>query len=134
VTPTRFSFTSEKQVYPLKITQISVKDKTEALFYVQAPFKIDLQGDNSYQRTWVPMLQAGTGCTPGGIKGGGEEWLKQCQGQIPAIAQRNQALGFQFVAGQRPTPNKDGHIPTTMEWAKKAHRGRHQGAARSGHL
>jgi len=36
VTPTRFQFASEKLVYPLKITQISVKDKTEALFYVQA--------------------------------------------------------------------------------------------------
>src|SRR5207248_2050581 len=33
VTPTRFQFASEKLVYPLKITQISVKDKTEALFY-----------------------------------------------------------------------------------------------------
>src|SRR5215467_9263965 len=28
VTPTRFQFASEKLVYPLKITQISVKDKT----------------------------------------------------------------------------------------------------------
>src|SRR5262249_46291645 len=37
VTPTRFSFASDKIIYPLKITQISVKDKTEALFYVQAP-------------------------------------------------------------------------------------------------
>jgi hypothetical protein len=30
VTPTRFQFPSEKLVYPLKITQISVKDHTEA--------------------------------------------------------------------------------------------------------
>src|SRR5262249_36861939 len=47
VTPTRFQFASDKLIYPLKITQISVKDKTEALFYVQAPFKVDLQGDMS---------------------------------------------------------------------------------------
>ena len=45
VTPTRFQFASEKLVYPLKITQISVKEKTEALFYVQAPHKVDLHGD-----------------------------------------------------------------------------------------
>src|SRR5262249_47215964 len=32
VTPTRFQFASDKLIYPLKITQISVKDKTEALF------------------------------------------------------------------------------------------------------
>src|SRR5262245_57501597 len=57
VTPTRFQFAADKLIYPLKITQISVKDKTEALFYVQAPFKVDLEGDLSYQRTWVPMLQ-----------------------------------------------------------------------------
>src|SRR5205814_1363266 len=57
VTPTRFQFASDKLVYPLKITQLSVKDKTEALFYVQAPTKVDLQGDMSFQNTWIPMLQ-----------------------------------------------------------------------------
>src|SRR5205823_2488536 len=36
VTPTRFTFSTEKPIYPLKITQISVKDQTEALFYVQS--------------------------------------------------------------------------------------------------
>jgi len=119
VTPTRFQFASDKLIYPLKITQISVKAKTEALFYVQAPFKVDLEGDLSYQRTWVPMLQAATGCTPGGIKGGGEQWLTAIREQIPGIAQRNQQLGFNFAAGQRPQPDKDGHIATTMEWARK---------------
>src|SRR5258705_9283505 len=85
VTPTRFQFASDKLVYPLKITQISVKDKTEALFYVQAPTKMDLTGDNSYQYTWIPMLQAGRGCTPGGLPGRGEQWLKAFQGQIPGL-------------------------------------------------
>src|SRR5687767_3794589 len=102
VTPTRFQFASEQLVYPLKITQISVKDKTEALFYVQAPHKVDLQGDLSYQYTWIPMLQAATGCTPGGIPGGGEQWLKAFGPQIPALLQRAQALDFRFVSGQRP--------------------------------
>jgi hypothetical protein len=119
VTPTRFQFTSEKLIYPLKITQISVKDKTEALFYVQAPYKVDLTGDNSFQYTWVPMLQAGSGCTPGGLPGRGEQWLKVFAGQIPALLQRAQALDYRFVAGQRPQPNRNGHIPTTMEWARK---------------
>src|SRR4029077_18008724 len=61
VTPTRFNFASEHLVYPLKITQISVKDKTEALFYVQAPHKVDLQGEASYQYTWIPMWSQATG-------------------------------------------------------------------------
>jgi hypothetical protein len=119
VTPTRFQFNSEKLIYPLKITQISVKDKTEALFYVQAPFKVDLQGDNSYQYTWIPMLQAASGCTPGGLPGRGGPWLEAFKGQIPVLLQRAQALEYRFVAGQRPQPNSKGHIPTTMEWARK---------------
>jgi hypothetical protein len=119
VTPTHFQFTSEKIVYPLKITQISVKDKTEALFYVQAPNKVDLPGDLTYQYTWVPMLQAATGCTPGGIKGGGEEWVKALGGQVPVLIKRAQDLGFRFTPGVRPGANPKGHIPTTMEWARK---------------
>ena len=119
MTPTRFQFASEKLVYPLKITQISVKDKTEALFYVQAPTKVDLKGDFSYQMTWVPMLQAGMGCTPGGIQGGGEQWLKNFGPQIPALMARARELGFNFIPGQRPQPGKDGCIPTTMEWSRK---------------
>jgi Uncharacterized protein conserved in bacteria (DUF2330) len=119
VTPTRFQFASEKLVYPLKITQISVKDKTEALFYVQAPTKVDLKGDFSYQMTWVPMLQAATGCTPGGIQGGGEQWVKAFGPQIPALMARARDLGFNFVPGQRPQPGMGGRIPTTMEWSRK---------------
>jgi hypothetical protein len=119
VTPTRFAFTSEQIVYPLKITQISVKGKTEALFYVQAPTKIDLKGDMSYQYTWIPMLQAASGCTPGGLPGNGAAWLKQIEGNIPMLIRRGQDFGFNFVVGQRPQANKQGHIPTTMEWAHK---------------
>src|SRR6516164_8234772 len=119
VTPTRFQFTSEKLIYPLKITQISVREKTEALFYVQAPYKVDLPGDMTYQYTWVPMLQAASGCTPGGLPGKGGDWLAAYKGQIPQLLAQAQRLGFQFVSGQRPQPNNKGHIPTTMEWARK---------------
>jgi hypothetical protein len=119
VTPTRFSFASDKLIYPLKITQISVKDKTEALFYVQAPHKVDLQGDMSYQHTWVPMLQSASGCTPGGLPGYGGDWLAKINNQIPGLLQKNQQLGFVFQPGQRPQPNAKGRIPTTMEWARK---------------
>jgi hypothetical protein len=119
VTPTRFQFVSDKLVYPLKITQFSVKDKTEALFYVQAPHKCDLQGDMSYQYTWVPMLQAASGCTPGGLPGRGGDWLASINGQIPGLLNKARDLGFVFQSGQRPLPNAQGRIPTTMEWARK---------------
>jgi hypothetical protein len=119
VTPTRFKFTSEKLIYPLKITQISVRDKTEALFYVQAPYKVDLPGEMTFQYMWVPTLQAAVGCTPIGIPGGGDDWLKRYGPQIPALMATARQLDFRFMAGQRPGPGKNGRIPTTMEWARK---------------
>jgi hypothetical protein len=118
VTPTRFQFSSDKLVYPLKITQISVREKTEALFYVQAPFKVDLPGDMTYQYTWLPMLQGAIGCA-GGLPGGGQKWLDNFKQQIPVFMQRSNELGYRFIPGQRPQPNGKGHIPTTMEWARK---------------
>jgi hypothetical protein len=119
VTPTRFSFTTDKLIYPLKITQISVKAKTEALFYVQAPHKVDLKDDMSYQYTWIPMLQSASGCTPGGLPGKGADWLAKVNKQIPDLLKRGQNLEFKFQASKRPVPNSKGRVPTTMEWAHK---------------
>jgi hypothetical protein len=125
VTPTRFQFASEQLVYPLKITQLSVKDKTEALFYVQAPYKVDLPGDWTYQYQWVPMLQNARGWYDKGIYGDdflpgkADAWLKAIPNQVPGLLQKGQQLGFNFVSGQRPTPNQQGRIATTLEWAKK---------------
>jgi hypothetical protein len=125
VTPTRFQFASDKLVYPLKITQLSVKDRTEALFYVQAPYKTDLPGDMTYQYQWLPMLQNAQGWYAKGIfgthdlPGQADDWLKATNDLRPALLKRGQELGFNFVSGQRPEPNKKGQIPTTLEWAKK---------------
>jgi hypothetical protein len=125
VTPTRFQFASDKLVYPLKITQLSVKDKTEALFYVQAPYKVDLPGDMTYQYQWLPMIQNAQGWYAKGIfgthelPGKADDWLRDAKDQIPALLQKGQELGFNFVSGQRPQPNKDGRIATTLEWAKQ---------------
>jgi hypothetical protein len=125
VTPTRFQFASEQLVYPLKITQISVKDKTEALFYVQAPYKVDLPGDLTYQYQWVPMIQNARGWYSKGIFGMNElpgkadNWLNAIKDQTPALLQKGQELGFNFVSGQRPQPNKQGRIATTLEWARQ---------------
>src|SRR5207248_3522300 len=125
VTPTRFTFASEKLIYPLKITQISVKDQTEALLYVQAPYKVDLPGEMTYQYQWVPMLQNAQGWYQKGIfgthdlPGKGDDWLKAAHDQIPDLLKKGQELGFNFVSGQRPQPNKDGRIATTLEWAQR---------------
>jgi Uncharacterized protein conserved in bacteria (DUF2330) len=125
VTPTRFRFASEEFIYPLKITQISVKDKTEALFYVQCPYKTDLPGDDTYQFQWIPMLQNAQGWYAKGIfgdhdlPGRGDEWIKAIGPKIPEILKRGQELGFNFVSGQRPQPNAQGRIATTLEWCRK---------------
>jgi hypothetical protein len=125
VTPTRFQFASEQLIYPLKITQISVKERTEALFYVQAPHKVDLPGDMTYQYQWVPMIQNARGWYAKGIfgtndlPGKADDWLRAIKDDIPGLVNRGNQLGFNFVSGQRPQPNKQGHIATTLEWARK---------------
>src|SRR5262245_56664350 len=53
------------------------------------------------------------------LPGKGDDWLKAIQKDAPSLLQKGQQLGFNFVSGQRPTPNKDGRIATTLEWAKK---------------
>jgi hypothetical protein len=125
VSPTRFQFASEKLIYPLRITRLSVRDKTEALFYVQAPYKVDLPGDFTYQYQWLPMLQNAQGWYAKGIfgthtlPGKADDWLAAVQPSLEATLQRGQQLGFQFVSGRRPQPNPQGRIATTLEWAKR---------------
>lgn len=125
VSPTRFKFISDQFIYPLKITQISVKEKTEALFYVAAPYKTDLPGDNTYQFQWVPMLQNARGWYDKKIFGGDElpgkadQWLKALGNQANVIVDQGNKLGFMFISGQRPTPNPEGRIATTLEWARR---------------
>jgi len=102
VTPTRFTFASDELVYPLKITQPSVKDKTEALFYVQAPFKVDLQGKRSYQYQWATQLQDIQN------KMGPGELLKQNQEWLQTIAKNSPDFLKPIQGGM-----------TTLHWAKK---------------
>ncbi len=125
VTPTRFQFTSEQLVYPLRITRKSIRGATEALLYVQAPYKVDLAGDFTYQYQWVPMLQNAQGWYAKGIfgeqtlPGRGSEWLGAIQASVPALMRRGQELGFGFASGTRPQPNAQGRVATTLEWARK---------------
>jgi hypothetical protein len=108
VTPTRFTFASEKLIYPLKITQLSVKDKTEALFYVQAPHKIDLPDEFSYEFTWVPMWSQATGfAIPDKLTDAEKTWQQHVQPKTNEYTQKVQQLRQQK------------HEPATLEWAKK---------------
>ncbi|MBI3723164.1 DUF2330 domain-containing protein [bacterium] len=100
VTPTRFTFESEKCVYPLKITQISVKDKTDALFYVHSKDQLDLDGDLSFQHSYRCMyLTYMLGC------GARPEEQKELQA-------RNEWMGKKKKADARFETSK-------LEWARK---------------
>jgi hypothetical protein len=108
VTPTRFTFASEKLIYPLKITQISVKDQTEALFYVQAAHKVDLQGDFSYEYTWTPMWAQATGfAVPEKLTEQERDWQKHVLGTV-----QDDLKKVNDLRGKK-------HEPATLEWAKK---------------
>ncbi len=88
VTPTRFAFSSDKCIYPLKITQLSVKDKTDALFYVQAPGEMDLPGDWSWMHSYRQMyLTYMLGCSANPLQQqelqSRDQWLSVKHGKDP---------------------------------------------------
>jgi hypothetical protein len=110
VTPTRFTFSTPRLVYPLRITQISVPDQTEALFYVQAPYKVDLPGPFSYQYSWLPMWrQALSFAVPQKVTTAERRWEAIADARLPELAQLEQ------TQGQR----SPGWQPARLEWAKQ---------------
>jgi hypothetical protein len=108
ITPTRFTFQSEKIIYPLKITQLSVKASTEALFYVQAADKVDLPGAMTYQHSFVPMwLQALSYALPEKVTPQEAKWNENVKG-----------LEREFLQSAQDARARS-HEPATLEWAKK---------------
>jgi uncharacterized protein DUF2330 len=90
VTPTRFTFETKACIYPLKITQLSVPDKTDALFYVQAPSQMDLQGDWSWRHSFrVMYLTYMLGCSANPEQQRELEernrWVEQKKGKDPSF-------------------------------------------------
>jgi hypothetical protein len=53
------------------------------------------------------------------LPGKADDWLKAVEQQTPDLLRKGQELGFNFVSGQRPQPNRQGRIATTLEWAKR---------------
>ncbi len=100
VTPTRFAFASEKCIYPLKITQISVKDQTDALFYVQSAKQMDLEGDLSWMHSYRVM------------------WLTYMLG-CSANADQQAELQKRNLWVQEKKAKDPKYETTKLEWAKK---------------
>src|SRR5262249_57888671 len=53
------------------------------------------------------------------LPGKADDWLNAIKDQTPVLLQKGQELGFNVVSGQRPQPNKQGRIATTLEWARQ---------------
>jgi hypothetical protein len=110
VTPTRFTFSTRALVYPLRITQISVPRETEALLYVQAPFKVDLPGPFSYQYTWLPMWrQALSFAVPERITSQEREWARVADAQLPELERFAKEQWREYPDWQ----------PARLDWAKR---------------
>jgi len=108
VTPTRFQFASERCVYPLRITRISVKDKTEALFYIQSADKVDLPERFSYEASFVPMWSQATGyAIPEKLTEPEKVWEQHVKERVQPLSDRANA------------ERQRGHEPATLEWAKR---------------
>lgn len=125
VQPLRFTFPSEELVYPLPIDRRNVLDQMDVVFYVQAPYKVDLPGEMSYQYQWVPMLRNSRGAYPkecfadGDLPGQAGNWLKAIESDTPALLRTGAELGFGFANGTRPQANKWGRTAATLEWARQ---------------
>lgn len=110
VTPTRFTFESDKLIYPLRITRISVKDKTDALFYIQAPEKMDFPGELSHQLSFQTMW-----CTAYSFA----NW-ELCSDAEKAwwehVKERQQELNQSVADWQKKHP---GRTLSTLEWSRR---------------
>ncbi len=109
ITPTRFKFKSDQLVYPLQITQVSVTDQTEALLYVQAPYKVDLPISMSYQSTWqLQWASAMDMAIPEKLTKQERTWRSHITDHV------------RKVIGERLSEIKrSGIIPARLEWAKR---------------
>lgn len=109
VAPIRFRFASDRLIYPLRIVQNCVKDRIEALFYVQAPHKMDLPGDFSYECTWVPVWIQGTSWViPGKLSKEEADWQDHVKPKVAAYLKQAENLVI-----------NSGFEPATLEWARQ---------------
>ena len=98
ITPTRFTFRTEKAIYPLRITQISVKDRTDVLLYVMARKKMDMDGAWTYENNFLSM------------------WDQAMSFAIPEKLSLQEKTWQGYIQKKPPTPTPSG---AQLEWAGK---------------
>lgn len=98
ITPTRFTFHTEKAIYPLRITQISVKDRTDVLLYVMARKKMDMDGAWSYEQNFFTM------------------WNQAISFAVPEKVTAEEKRWQKTIGERQPAPSATG---AQLEWAGK---------------
>src|SRR5688500_15342810 len=58
MTPTRYTFSTSRPIYPLHITKVSPPNGTDALLYRHSRDKLDLSTGGSYQFSWAKQLKS----------------------------------------------------------------------------
>jgi len=104
ITPTRFVFATPRLVYPLRITQPNVTTSTDALFYVQAPFKADLPAGMGYAFGWY------------------SQWKSAMSLAVPErlTSDESESLRWLNAFGVAPAPPApSASRPARLEWAKR---------------
>lgn len=125
VQPIGLRFASSQPMVPLRAARLGGKEPLNILFYIQAPVKMDLPGEGSYQYQWLPMLLNSRGVYPkdrfgeGYLPAKADDWLKTLGSRAPALVKQGEELGFGFANKQRPQPNKHGRTATTLEWSRR---------------
>jgi hypothetical protein len=128
VTPTRFQFASKEPIYPIRITQISVKETTEALFYILAKEKMDLPDDWSHGYSFLPMwAQAMSFAVPEKMTKEEKEWLDLVQPKLGELQKKAAELvgkgKFQLTRleyAKRLTDEDMGVIDGTTKYDREA--------------
>jgi hypothetical protein len=87
-----------------------VSDQTEALLYIQAPHKVDMSGNWSYQLTWPAMWRQAIGfAVPEKVTPQEKNWQTVVDAAAPELSRRMQAEGSRDPKWQ----------PARLEWARK---------------
>jgi hypothetical protein len=121
--PIRIQFRSNTLVWPLHMNRIGVSRSCDTTFYTQAPYKVDLPDDFTYQYMWVALLRSSQGkfsANPAenSLAGGGHAWLNSVRDLRGSIENQAATFGFEFEPKKRPKPNADGFVPSTLQWCK----------------
>ncbi|MFT5127920.1 MAG: hypothetical protein ACI8W8_001528 [Rhodothermales bacterium] len=121
--PIRIQFRSNTLAWPLHMNRIGVATSSDTTFYLQAPYKVDLPDDFTYQYMWVSLLRSSQGKfgaqAANTLSGGGHAWLEAVRDLRGSIESQAATFGFEFEPGKRAKANADGFVPSSLLWCKK---------------